>query len=241
MLKSECVRRAPSFIVAAVGMVLSSSALHAQVSKEIVEATAGDWLLAPEDGRPGCRVQLRTKEVEGGYELRQSPACMGLRTMMVTAVAWRFEESNSGIAFSGPQRETVVGFSEKEDGTYASDGEPGDVLLLMKAPAGVTAVPNAKTIFGTWTVLRSGGGDLCRVTFSDQPPEGGEESYALKLESGCDETLTRLKLASWRIEGLNLMLYGTEGDSFTFAPTGKGTFIADDAKPPLMLVRQDRR
>jgi len=241
MLKTKRGRRTPSLILATLCAVLGAPGAQAQVSKEIVEATAGDWLLAPEDGRPGCRVQLRTNEVAGGYELRPSPSCMGLRTMLVTAAAWRFDEANSGLAFTGPQRETVVSFAEKEDGTYASAGEPGDVLLLIKAPAGVTAVPNAKNIFGTWTVLKSGGGDLCRVTFSDQPPEGGEESYALKLESGCDQTLTRLKLVSWRIEGLNLMLYGTEGDSFTFAPTGKGTFTADDAKPPLMLVRQDRR
>jgi hypothetical protein len=232
------LRHLSAFVLA---LTIVAAPAHAQVSDDIVKATAGDWLLAPEDGRPGCRVQLRTNEAIGGYELRQSPSCLGVRTMLMTAIAWRFDQTNGGIAFSGPERETVIGFTEKEDGTYASDGAPGDVLLLIKAPAGVSAVPNARTIFGTWTALQSGGADLCRITFSDQPPPGGEESYALKLEDGCDETLTRLKLASWRIEGLNLMLYGTDGDSFTFAPGAKGTFVADDAKPPLMLVRRDRR
>lgn len=231
--------------VLALGLSLSAAATPgpaaAQVSDDIVKATAGDWLLAPEDGRPGCRVQLRTDEVIGGYSLRPSPSCLGVMTMMVTAMAWRFDEAGGGIAFAGPERETVVSFAEKEDGTYASAGAPGDVLLLVKAPPGVSAVPHAKTIFGTWSVLRSGGAVLCRVTFSDQPPAGGQESYALTLAEECDATLTRLKLASWRIEGLNLMLYGTEGDSFAFAPSGNGTFVADDAKPPLLLVRQDRR
>jgi hypothetical protein len=223
------------------GCALASATLaaQAQVSKEIVEATAGDWLLAPEDGRPGCRVQLRTNEAIGGYELRPSPSCMGLRTMMVAVVAWRFDEANSGIAFTGPQRETIVSFAEKEDGTYASDGDPGEVLLLVKAPAGVTAVPNAKNIFGTWSVLKAGGGALCRITFAEDPPPGGEESYALKLDEACDASLTKLKLASWRIEGLNLMLYGTDGESLSFAPSDTGTFITD-ATPPLMLVRQKR-
>ena len=216
--------------------LVSTPQASAQVSKDIVEATAGDWLLAPEYGRAGCRVQLRTNEVASGYELRPSPSCMGVRTMLVTVIAWRFDQANGGIAFSGPERETVIRFTEKEDGTYASDGEPGEALLLMKAPVGVTAVPNAKEIFGTWSVLGSGEAVVCRITFADQPPPGGEESYA--LEDGCEAKLTNLKLASWRIEGLKLMLYGTEGESVAFQPGAKGTFVADDAKPPLVLVRR---
>lgn len=217
------------------------SAAHAQVSDEILKATAGNWLLAPEDGSPGCRVQLRTTETIGGYELRPSPSCLAVRTVMATVVAWRFDEATSGIAFTGPERETVISFKENEDGSYSSSGEPGEVLLLLAAPPGVTAVPNAKNIFGTWTVLQGGGAAVCRVTFADTPPPGGEESYALTLADGCAPKLANLKLASWRIEGMNLMLYGTDGESFTFQPSDKGTFVADDAKPPLMLVRQDRR
>lgn len=227
--------------LAALALGLAAQGLtpaFAQVSRDVVEATAGDWLLAPEDGRPGCRVQLRTNEAIGGYELRPAPNCMGLRTMMVTALAWRFDQANGGIAFSGPERETIVSFTEKEDGTYASPDEPGDALLLVKAPPGITAIPNAKTIFGTWSVLSGGKAVICRITFADHAPEGGEESYALKLEDGCDSKFTNLKLASWRIEGLNLMLYGTDGDSFAFQPSGNGSFVADDAKPPVILVRQ---
>lgn len=213
----------------------------AQVSKDMVEATAGDWLLAPEDGRPGCRVRMRTNEVIGGYELRASPSCLGVRTMMLTAVAWRFDAASGGLAFSGPERETLLAFTEKEDGTYATDGAPGDVLLLIKAPAGVEAVPNAANIFGEWAVMEGGGGaEVCRITFADTPPPGGEESYALKVSERCEAKLAALKLASWRIEGLNLMLYSPTGESFAFAPASKGTFIAADAKPPLMLVRRDR-
>lgn len=238
MLKSRFVSALTLMLVAVAAQM---SAAQAQVSDDIVKATAGDWLLAPEDGRPGCRVQLRPNEAIGGYELRQSPSCLGVRTMLMTAVAWRFDQANGGIAFSGPERETVLSFAEKEDGTYASDGAPGDVLLLIKAPAGVTAVPNAKHVFGTWTALKTGGADLCRITFAEEPPPGGEESYALKLEDGCATELTKLKLASWRIEGLNLMIYGTEGESIAFAPGDKGTFVASDVQPPLMLVRRDRR
>lgn len=218
--------------------LVSAPQASAQVAKEIIQATAGDWLLAPEDGRAGCRVQLRTNEVVGGHELRPSPGCMGVRTMLVTVIAWRFDQANGGIAFSGPERETVISFAEKEYGTYASDGEPGEALRLMKAPAGVTAVPNAKEIFGSWSVLGSGQAVVCRITFTDQPPPGGEESYALKLEDGCDAKLTNLKLASWRIEGLKLMLYGTDGESVAFQPGAKGSLVADDAKPPLVLVRR---
>jgi hypothetical protein len=232
------LRRGKILAAVAAGLALLASTASAQVADEILQATAGNWLLAPEDGRPGCRVQLRATEAAGGYELRPSPSCLGVRTIMVTAIAWRFDAETGGLAFSGPRGETLLAFTEKEDGTYASAGEPGDVLLLLKAPPGVTAVPNARAIFGSWSVLEKGGADLCRITFSDQPPEGGEESYALSLADGCSDKLANLKLASWRIEGLALMLYGTDGDTLAFQPAAKGTFVADDAKPPLILVRR---
>lgn len=235
--QKQWLKAAPA-ILGAAGLLASVSPSNAQADAEIVKATAGNWLLAPEDGRPGCRVQLRSNEVIGGYEIRPSPSCLGVRTMMVTVAAWRFDPTTGGLAFSGPQRETLLAFTEMEDGTYASADAAGDRLLLLKAPAGVTSIPNARAVFGSWSVLEEGGGEICSLTFSDQPPPGGEESYALSLAQGCDVKLANLKLVSWRIEGLNLMLYGSDGESFAFQPAAKGTFVAADAKPPLMLVRR---
>ena len=45
------------------------SAASAQVSPEIVKATAGEWLIAAQNGRPGCRVTLSAEQAIGGHAL----------------------------------------------------------------------------------------------------------------------------------------------------------------------------
>lgn len=233
----ECMWMGRIAGAAVIGMVLSAGSAQAQVSPEIVKATAGDWLLAPEDGRQGCRVVLKAAETIGGYELAPSAQCAQVDEKLSGAVAWRFNESDGGLVFAGADRKAILSFSEKEDASYATAGEPGSVLLLVAAPTGVTAIPNAKDLFGDWAIQQPGGKTVCRAMLSDKAPEGGEESYAVVIDKACDKSVSALKLGSWRIEGLNVVLYGTDGDSLVFAPTGKGTFVADGAKPALTLSR----
>jgi hypothetical protein len=77
-------------------------------------------------------------------------------------------------------------------------------------------------VFGAWILRRPAGPALCEVTFLDRVPPGSRESFALTLKPGCDGAVTRLKLATWRIEGPALMLYGQDGESLGFELTASG-------------------
>ena len=229
-----------ALLVAAGGLMSHSGGPNAQtVSEGVLEAMSGDWLVAPDDGRPGCHLKLGVEAAIGGYGIELAPGCGKALPQIADAAAWRLG-SDGGLAFANALRKTILTFVESEDATYATAAEPGKRLLLVKAPDGVNAVTNARDVFGNWSVAGTAGKSVCNVIFSDRPPPGGEESYALSLQGTCEPRLAQSKLVSWRVEGLALMLYGTDGDSLTFEPDGKGGFVEqprDDGRM-LRLVRR---
>jgi hypothetical protein len=208
------------------------------VDAEVVKATAGRWLIAPEDGRKGCVVTLLAGQAIGGFAVEGAEACRSALPRFADAAAWNFG-GDSDLYFIDPVRKKIADFKEEEDGTYAEVSGTKTRLLMLKAPAGVDHVPMAQEVFGTFDMVRPGGAKICSVTFKDTPPEGGEESFALTLGKTCDAAVTKLKLASWKIEGLKLMLFGTDGDSLGFIPGAKGfSKDPDEGGKPLDLVRR---
>lgn len=207
------------------------------VSPEIVAAMAGEWLLAREDGSPGCRVTLGTASVIGGYEIEVDAGCQKAVPQIAEAAAWRF--GDGGLVLADATRKSLLTFAEQEDATYVAAGDGGARLHLAKAAGGVSAAPNAKELFGPWAMVRPEGERLCMISLSESAPPGGGESYALTIPGTCDPAVMKLKLASWRVEGLALMLYGMDGASLAFEPDGKGGFrkSAREGGRPLLLVR----
>lgn len=211
----------------AIACALAAAALSASAGEEASTPSAadsgvsGDWLIAPEDGRPGCHVTLGTQATIGGSLITLSPDCANaLPQLAENAAAWRF--APDGLVIADATRKAILTFLGNEWGTYMTVGEPGSRLLLTKAPAGVNSVPNAANQFGAWTLKDAKGAALCTITFQDGPPPGGEESFGLALADGCAPAIAALKLASWKFEEMNLVLYGTDGDSLSLEGDGKG-------------------
>ncbi len=233
-MRLKAILLAPAVVVALV------STASAQVSPEIVKATAGEWLIAAQNGKPGCRVTLSAEPAIGGHALTIPPHCAQRLPRIARAAAWRFD-GQGGLALADATRRTLIAFGEEQEGAlYRGKGTPEDQdIVMVKAPTGVEELPNASKIFGRWTMRRPGGADICTVTFLDKPPPGGEESYALTLSTNCDAAVKRLKLASWRIETLDLMLYGTDGASLALTPNASGGFskAAREGGRPLEMAK----
>lgn len=229
------MKRSGQFLIVALGLIVSDSARAAD--DEIYRATAGRWLVAPEAGGRGCIVTLRTGKTIGGRQLDGAEACQGAAAPLVDAAAWDLDEG--GLVFRNALRKRVLGLREQENATYRQDAAAGKALVMLPAVGNVDRIPNARDLFGRWDLRRPGGPVLCTVGLLDRPPAGGEESYGLTLSKTCDAAIQRLKLASWRIEGLDLMLYGTDGASLALTPRGDGTFAkaAREGGKPLDLVR----
>lgn len=204
----------------------------------ILRAMAGSWLIAPQDGRPGCRVTLQTNSTIGGYGIALGPDCARLMPRLADVAAWNPVD---GLKLVDAARRNVLEFREAEDASYAAP-EPSPGYALVRAPDHVTRLPMASDAFGTWVMKRPDGEVVCRIQLLDRPPPGGQESYAVRVvREGCQGAVTRLKLASWRMEMLKLVLYGLDGNSLSFVQTPAGFAKApEEGGRPLIMERAPR-
>lgn len=216
-------------------LTLVAPAKAQTIDPGILATLAGTWLVAPANGEPGCRITLATTQTIGGYALTQAPDCAQRFPAIADAAAWHPVE---GISLIGPTRQPLLRLRENEDASYSAM-EPAPGYVLVRAPEGIDRVPNARDAFGDWVMRRPGGEVLCRVHLANRPPPGGQESYAVRVTAqGCQPAVTRLRLASWRIEAPKLVLYGLDGNSLSFLLTPTG-FAKDPAEGgrPLVLER----
>ncbi|WP_342360974.1 AprI/Inh family metalloprotease inhibitor [Terrarubrum flagellatum] len=222
--------------------LIAAPATAQEISPDIIKATTGEWLFARRDGKPGCRIILSAEKTIGGYALTAPANCATRLPKIAEAAAWRFD-GKGGLALADATRKTIVTVTERQEGSFW-EGESGEArdLVMIKAPKGVEALPMAKALFGKWIMRRPGGPAICEATLLDKPPPGGEESFALTLSPTCDAAVKKLKLASWRIETLDLQLYGTDGEGLAFTPRADGNFSksARAGGRPLEFVRASR-
>lgn len=226
-----------SAFLVALATALITSAPAWSADEDTYRAMAGRWLVAPEAGGRGCILALKSDKAIGGRQVDGAEACQGAVAALADAAAWDLDEG--GLVFRNALRKRVLRLREQEDATYREEVAPGKALVMLPAIGSVDRIPNARDLFGRWELRRPAGPALCTVELLDRPPPGGEESYALRLSKTCDPAILRLKLASWRIEGLDLILYGTDGASLAFTPRADGNFgkAAREGGKPLDLVK----
>lgn len=205
------------------------------IDPAILRALAGTWFLAPMNGQPGCRVTLQTTTAIGGYGLSLAPECPRLLPRLGEVTAWN---PHDGLHLTNAARRNVLSFHESEDASYTTS-EPSPGYALLRAPETVTRLPMPREAFGAWMLKRPDGEVVCRVQLLNRPPQGGEESFAVRITAqGCQIAVTRLKLVSWRMEMLRLVLYGLDGASLRFVQTSSGFAKAsEEGGRPLLMER----
>lgn len=205
------------------------------IDPAILRSMAGSWLLAPMNGQPGCRVTLQTTTAIGGYGLSLTPDCARLLPRLGEVTAWN---PHDGLHLTNAARRNVLSFHESEDASYTAS-EPSPGYALLRAPETVTRLPMPREAFGAWVLKRPDGEVVCRIQLLNRPPPGGEESFAVRVTAqGCQSAVTRLKLVSWRMEMLRLVLYGLDGANLRFVQTSSGFAKApEEGGRPLLMER----
>lgn len=214
-------------------LALGSLTARAETLPDFIKAMLGEWLVVTDDGKPGCRITLESGRTIGGYVAIPARDCASRNPKLANASAWDFE---SGIRLRDPSRRLLYTFAEDETTVMKTRGDTVPVTLVVQAKPGVDRAPFAPDLYGIWAMKRPGGPVLCEVSLARTPSKGGAESFALKTGTPCDPAVTRLKLASWRIEDFALMVYGEAGASLRFEPSADGFSKAEGGKP-LSLVR----
>lgn len=225
-------------LVAAGSVFFSCSSLAAQdIDPEIIRATTGEWLVAPADGKPGCRIRLTDGESIGGLAVEGAEeACASVLPAIGNAAAWNFGE-NGAIQLIDPVRKVIARFEEQEGGPHRTADNP-PLLLLFEPPAGLKAVPAPAAIAGTWTLARPEGETLCQLELKTEAEEDG--TFPLSPSGDCASAVKKLKLHRWQIDGFGLSLLGEDGSSLSLVAVTPDRFdkAKEEGGKPLSMIRK---
>lgn len=203
---------------------------------EIIQAQAGSWLLAPQDGSKGCRLTFDTADAAGGHALTGAEACATTLPAIAGARAWNIGDDGS-LTILDAASKVLIRFQEEEGSPWES--EDGNPMWLLPALGDIDHVPTASSLAGTWKVLQQPDGkSFCNITLSRDLDADGTPK--MSVDKDCPADISDLKLTAWTLEGFGLVLMGDDGSavSFDMRPDGNFQKSEEEEGDPLTLIRQ---
>ena len=224
--------RALALAFVAVTVVMSASA-DAQTANKIVYDLAGSWWIYPVDGSPGCGVRL--SPVMAGpsqHEAELDATCTARVAATTGVVAWRPLDGMVLLDAKGQARMTFV---EDETALPSSPDLIAPRHYLVRAIPGLTRLPQAGDMLGTWVFARPRSAP-CRLRFEQVARPAGPEQRVVLATSPCNNQKGVVG-ATWAMEGMGFVLAGP-GDAFTaFRPVGPGRYVSLTGGATLTRVR----
>ena len=221
------------------GGLLAGSAVLARANDaldpEVIKAQTGDWLLAAQDGKPGCVLSLKADETIGGYAVEHADACAATRPSLAEVSAWNFD-GDGGVVLIDALRKVKGRFASGEGSPLMETGDDSEHLIMVPAEPGIDHFPSPADLKGKWVMQRPSGEALCTVDLNDRKDDS--DNYGLTLDKACKPDVRKLKFSSWMIEAGNLIFMGSDGTSLDFQMSPKG-FVKNKAErgKPLVMVR----
>jgi len=202
---------------------------------EVVQAQTGTWLVAPESGAKGCRLNFGTNAVSGGHEITGVDACATPLPALAKARAWNFTDDGA-LAIEDAEGKPLMRFQQEEGSPWESEG--GEPTWLLPALGDVDHVPSVASLAGAWRIQRPDGKPVCDITLTTDKDQDG----TAKMSPGgdCASEIGDLKLSLWAAEGFGLVMLGNNGSSLSFDMKPDGSFQKSEEEEgePLLLVRK---
>lgn len=219
-------------LAAAIVLVLGTGAKAAPMP-DFIKDTLGEWLVATDDGKPGCRITLAGEPVGKIWRASPSADCATRLPTVAKAVAWDFD---GGVRLYAADSKILLAFGEDETTLMKTSYETPPVHYIVRAKPGVDRAPYAPALVGAWVLRRPGGPALCTVTLS-KGAKDGDTDLTLKAGTPCDPAIAKLKLNSAHVEDIALMLYGEPETSLRFESSGPESYAKAEGGKPLEMVR----
>ena len=208
--------------------------MSAQVSDDLVQATTGLWLVASEDGSPGCRITLQKDQAIGGYALQEEKPCAG--PLHDNVYAWSF--GGDGIVLRDATRKVMMSFEEQEGGPYRTPEGVSPRVYLIPNPGSMQSLPTAKKVANTsWTLTDMKGKALCGIKLTDRKVSGYDDDFALETSKDCSAPVKKTKISMWQISEINLIFVGGEDWAFTMQLQPDGNYLSEDEKYKLVKAK----
>lgn len=219
-------------ILIATVAVLACGAVQAQTRaplSENVKSMIGVWEFSNAERDKICGVSFSADRAGAAYKLMFAPECAALFPLVKQIVGWKYPPGDL-LYLLGARGQTLVAFSEVEDGIFEAPTPGLGVLFLQNAAANQAPKP-ADDAAGTWAIVRGDGPPLCVLVL-------GSEGFSVTAQPGCDPDLAKIDFTQWRIDGRELMLIPANGEPWRFEEVdGKWRRLSNSAEPE-MLVRQ---
>ena len=200
-----------SFVLMLIGG-MAASAPAPQGPSDAAKAMVGKWEFSNADRDRICSIVFRTDPgAAGTMKLEFDPACPTQFPFIKEVVGWRLAE-NDFLRFVNAKGKSVLEFSEVESRMFEAP-RPGEGILFLQAAGSVLPDVTAEQMNGDWVVMRSAGRIICTLTLSGTAVG---ESFALKVNPGCEPFVARFNPVSWRLERGGLALASSRGETWLF-------------------------
>ena len=230
--------RRPIPFAFALACVMAAPIEVAAQPSDAVKNAVGSWEISNADRDRTCIVVFKADPTPGGYKLDfDKTACTVAFPPLNDVAAWNLVADDS-VRLLDAKGKTVFEFNEVENGMYESlrPGQPLTFLQNAAAAAATTAVHSTDELAGDWRFVRGTGATICTVTLTKTA--AGKDDFALKLNPGCDATVTRFAPSSWQIDHGELVLKSAKGQTWRFEESDASTWQRIPEGPdPLLLMR----
>ncbi len=138
---------------AAILMSISGSRAWAEPVPSYIQDSAGEWLIATDDGKPGCNVSLSADRVGDHFKIAPSPDCASRLPKVSDATSWDYD---SGVRLFAADGSLLLEFAEDETTIMKTSFETPPVHFMVPAKSGVDHAPFEPALVGSWVLQRSG-------------------------------------------------------------------------------------
>lgn len=204
---------------------------------DAAKGMVGKWEFADASGDRTCSIVFRIDSAAVGMKVEFDQTCYALFPFIKEIAGWRLAE-NDFLRLVNAKGKSVLEFSEGgEVGNRMFEApRPGEgIIRIQEIGAAVPDVTPAQ-LNGEWTMLRGSGRQLCTLTLTGTAVG---ESFALRLNPGCDASVTRFNPVSWRIERGGLMFASARGETWLFeADDATNWHRIPQSSDPILLVKK---
>jgi hypothetical protein len=244
------LRNAGLAAVTLLGSALLAGAAQAQGARPAavppaIQQLAGAWELIGQGGARKCRITLRNVEVKGGRAVGYPATCRRGLPILGRISAWTVSDDGL-IRLTDASGQPVLSFSEDSEAfrlKASADGADYQIDSLGKPRRYVPRIANApaaprvafdpakapprESIPGTYTMIRYGGQEVCRVVLGTNPG-AADGRFLTNFPTRCrDKGLQVFDAVAWRYTGGKVYLIARRGHEMTLVPTADGEWQKD--------------
>jgi len=224
-------------------MLLTTGAGHAQQQvlppgvTEAMQNMVGTWEMANSDRDRICTMTFKLDPVPAGRLLEMDKNCAEQFPPLAGVVAWAFGNGDNLVLYDA-RKTSVLELLEVEAGMFEGlrPGE-GRYSLQNAALAAASKDKTADQLFGTWTLAQQAGKPICTVKLEDYAASA--DNFALTLEAGCNQLITRFGPTAWKMDRGQLVMLSAKGQVWRFEDSDSVTWRrVPEGRQPLILSKQ---